>query len=181
MYWNASSDLSPALQDGKPQPTKNLRFCEQEARKKSAEKAALQQKQDAERIKSATSAIVCINESEEMDDDENEPRRRGKKPKKKEKLKTTSTFQVSQEPETQIATIGPDSPTQSNRPSLIPNENIMPKLSLSVATGNVMNDKGSRRPSSYITEDSLKYLRRGLNIDVVEGSFERYVCAFEII
>lgn len=119
---------------------------------------------------------ICANDQEEVEDEEDVPRRRGKRKKKASKLQTTSTFQVSQEPETQIATLGPDSPNQSNRPSLIPNDNNIPRLSL--VTTNQLTGIGQAEPcrqSSFISEEALKYLRRGLNIDVVENSFDRYV------
>lgn len=48
--------------------------------------------------------VDCINDHDEVEDEGDEPRRRGKR-KKKSKLPTTTTFQVSQEPETQIGTI----------------------------------------------------------------------------
>ena len=173
-----------------------MRLCEQEARKKSAEKVkqysrayiyyqslclydfkqkAQQAKQESE-LKPASS-IVCINEyNEEIEDEEDAPRRRGKpKKNKKTKLQTTSTFQVSQEPETQIATLGPDSPNNSTRPSLIPNDANMPRLSLTTNANTLKPSPESRKQSSFISEDALKYLRCGLNIDVVETSFERYV------
>lgn len=123
-----------------------------------------------------TAVEICANDQEEVEDEEDVPRRRGKRKKKASKLQTTSTFQVSQEPETQIATLGPDSPNQSNRPSLIPNDNNIPRLSL--VTANQLTGNGQPEPcrqSSFISEEALKYLRRGLNINVVENSFDRYV------
>lgn len=131
---------------------------------------------------SATEALtaveICANDQEEVEDEEDVPRRRGKRKKKASKLQTTSTFQVSQEPETQIATLGPDSPNQSNRPSLIPNDTNIPRLSL-VTTNQGTGQTEPCRQSSFISEEALKYLRRGLNINVVENSFDRYV-SFEL-
>lgn len=119
--------------------------------------------------------IDCINDHDEVEDEGDEPRRRGKKSKKKSKLPTTTTFQVSQEPETQIATLGPDdSPNPSGRPSLIPNEQRIPRLSL-LMKGQSNDSREEYLKSSFISEEALKFLRRGLNIDVVESNFERYV------
>lgn len=117
--------------------------------------------------------VDCINDHDEVEDEGDEPRRRGKR-KKKSKLPTTSTFQVSQEPETQIATLGPDSPNASGRPSLIPNEQRVPRLSL-LTKGQSNDSREEYLKSSFISEEALKFLRRGLNIDVVESNFERYV------
>lgn len=133
---------------------------------------AQQAKTDADQIK--PEPIVCINDHDEVEDEEDVPRRRGKRKRKTSKVQTVSTFQVSQEPETQIATLGPDSPNQSNRPSLIPNGNNIPRLSI-FAPQSQQNKNEACLQSSFITEEALKILRRGLNIDRVEGAFERYV------
>lgn len=81
---------------------------------------------------------------------------------------------MSQEPETQIATLGPDSPNQSNRPSLIPNSSNIPRLSI-MAPISQQNPNDACLQSSFISEEALKILRRGLNIDRVESAFELYV------
>lgn len=135
-------------------------------------------KQKAQQMKLEAEAkanqIDCINDHDEVEDEDDEPRRRGKR-KKKSKLPTTTTFQVSQEPETHIATLGPDdSPNPSGRPSLVPNEQRIPRLSLLMKRQS--NDSSEEYlKSSFISEEALKFLRRGLNIDVVESNFERYV------
>lgn len=124
--------------------------------------------------------IDCINDQDEVEDEGDEPRRRGKR-KKKSKLPTATTFQVSQEPETQIATLGPDSPNPSCRPSLIPNEQRVPRLSL-LTKGQSNDSREEYLKSSFISEEALKFLRRGLNVDVVESNFERYVgCILKFI
>lgn len=115
--------------------------------------------------------VICINDQEVNDGEEEGPRRRGKR-KKKSKPISTSTYQVSQEPETQVATLELDSANQSCRPSLIPGASNVPRLSLINANRQV-NETFSQ--SSFISEDALKYLRRGLTIDVIEKSFDRYV------
>lgn len=87
---------------------------------------------------------------------------------------------MNQEPETQIATLGPDSPNPSTRPSLIPNDYAqMPRMSMQ-PTDNPIAGRDCLK-SSFISEEALKFLRRGLNIDIVENSFDRYVrdCAGE--
>ncbi|KAJ6647586.1 hypothetical protein Bhyg_02809, partial [Pseudolycoriella hygida] len=175
LFWNASSELTPIVQTQEKQPhsespTKNLRLCEIEARKKSAESKGQLLKLEAE---ANANQIECINDQEEIEDESNEPRRRGKR-KKKLKLQATTTFQVSQEPETQIATLGPDSPNPSGRPSLIPNEQRIPRLSLLMKSQSNDSREGYLK-SSFISEDALKFLRRGLNIDVVESNFDRYM------
>lgn len=83
---------------------------------------------------------------------------------------------MNQEPETQIATLGPDSPNPSTRPSLIPNEyaQILPRLSMQ-PNDNSISTRSDCLKSSFISEDALKFLRRGLNIDIVEESFDLYV------
>lgn len=53
----------------------------------------------------------------------------------------------------------------------------MPRLSMIMTDNNTISLKNelSSLQSSFINEETLKILRRGLNIDVVEGTFERYV------
>lgn len=190
IFWNASSELSAnapeivtkllkidknlTVQSNMPLQ-KNMRLCEQEARKRSAEKK-MQQQKEAE-LKSTTTAIVCINDRDDAEDELDSVKRRGKK-KKKTKPSNSNTFHMSQEPETQIATLGPDSPNASARPSLVPNIN-----NNNGAIGNSSNSNEQKRngdnvylSSSFITEDALKILRRGLNVDIVENAFERFVC-----
>lgn len=120
--------------------------------------------------------VVCINDKDEQEDEEDIPRRRGKR-QKKSKTQAVTTFQVNQEPETQIATLGPDSPNPSTRPSLIPNDNAqLPRLTTTQPIDNLTDEtRGNCLKSSFISEDALKVLRRGLNIDIVEDSFDRYV------
>lgn len=115
---------------------------------------------------------VCINDLDEPDD-EDHPRRRGKKRKKS---KTITTFQASQEPETHIATLAPDdSPNLSARPSFsIPYSTGSMQLlgHMPRATFEIVEEDNSE---FFLDEESLKLLRRGLNIDIVEEVFDRYV------
>lgn len=186
LFWNASSELSPALHgiEAIPKPTKserpisgpvqankNMRLCEQEARKRSAERKA-QQLAEAE-AKAAANTIVCINELEDADEENNGARRRGKK-KKKAKGPNGNAYHVSQEPETQIATMGPDSPNPSARPSLIPNVDNAPPATAGEGKRS-SGDANLCMQSTFLAEDMLKILRRGLNIDIVESAFEKYV------
>lgn len=219
LYWNASSELTPttkvtgnkmatmadksgaggpATKAGGSSPmmarsksARSLRLCEQEAKRRAEEK--LKAEQEAAALLPPPAA-VCINAMDEYDDGEDEaPRRRGKRKKKSNKPPTTATYKVSQEPETQIATLGPDSPNQSNRPSLVPNGPNAPCAALlgvggaggvgGWAGGAMATASGgaSVRQSSFISEEAMKYLRRGLNIDVLEGAFDRYVSVFRCL
>lgn len=116
--------------------------------------------------------VICVNDLQIQDDEEDGPRRRGKR-KKKPKPVSTGTYQVSQEPETQVGTVELDSANQSGRPSLVPGASNMPRLSLINASCGPANE--IFRQSSFISEDALQYLRRGLSIEVIERSFDRYV------
>lgn len=189
LFWNASSELSPALQSQETvsklskmnntissktsiQP-KNMRLCEQEARKRSAELKAQQQK-EAE-MRSTENTIICINEMNDVNEERDCIRRRGKK-KKKSKLTTSgNTFINNQEPETQIAKIEPDSPNVSARPLAAADPGNVPKDESINATTGRCNGRSKGAQSSFITEDALKILQRGLNVDIVESAFQRYV------
>lgn len=117
---------------------------------------------------------VCINDLDEPDD-EDHPRRRGKK-RKKSKTITTHTFQASQDPETHIATLAADdSQNASARPSFsIPYSTGSVQLlgHIPRATFEIVEEDNSE---FFLDEESLKLLRRGLNIDIVEEVFDRYV------
>lgn len=188
LFWNASSELSVPPSTTTAQklnaketrtvspslgPTKNMRLCEQEAaRKRSAEQ---KKAQELEAKAAATTTIVCIHDRSDGNDGEDNAdgmKRRGKK-KRKSKLSSSNTFHMSQEPETLIATLGPDSPNQSARPSLVPTHPVN-ATNHSNSIGDQPKD-GKYLQSTFITEDALKLLRRGLNIDIVENAFERFV------
>lgn len=147
---------------------KNMRLCEQEARKKSAERKALLIKEEP-----PLSASPCINDRPDVDDEAEGIRRRGKK--KKKHKDGGNTFRVNQEPETQITTIGPDSPNASARPTgAMVGANKDPNMRSNDSTSDRARDSKYLR-SNFITEDALKILRRGLNIDIVESAFEKFV------
>lgn len=149
-----------------PPPLKNMRLCEQELRKKSAERKALLMKEEP-----PLSASPCINDRPNIDEELDGVRRRGKK---KKKHKDGNTFRMNQEPETQITTIGPDSPNASARPTGAATRETQANMySTDSTTDRRRNSKYLQ--STFITEDALKILRRGLNIDIVESAFEKFV------
>lgn len=82
----------------------------------------------------------------------------------------TTTFHLSQDPETQVAALGPDSLNASTRPSLIPN-----------AVGLLPKDKREieREPillkGSFLTEEAFQALKTDLTEDLIENTFGRYV------
>lgn len=179
VFCNASSDISIQADSvtltAKSmvkiiQQPKNMRLCEQEAaRKKSAERKALEAQPDDMTANNA----VCINDRNDIDDEIDGVRRRGKK---KKKQKDGNTFRMNQEPETQITTLGPDSPNASARPS-VAKKNTISK----VATRDSDRGRDSKYlKSNFITEDALKILRRGLNVDIVESAFEKFVSVFSL-
>lgn len=154
-------------------PLKNMRLCEQEARKKSAERKALLIKEEP-----PLSASPCINDRPNVDDDIDGVRRRGKK--KKKHKDSGNTFRVNQEPETQITTIGPDSPNASARPT---GATVGTIKDANMRSNDSTTDRGHDSKylrSNFITEDALRILRRGLNVDIVESAFEKFVSAQNI-
>lgn len=181
LFWNASSELSPVhlvpeslsrsskndkIGLASNQHGKNMRLCEQ----KSAERKALQQQKEAE-TKSNTKTIVCINEIEQLEEDTNGGKRRGKKKKRKG---NGNNYHMSQEPETQISAMGPDSPNASPRPASAKKDNIVARCTDTDGKKRYSVDVNSNF-CSFLSEDALKTLRRGLNIDMVESAFARYV------
>ncbi|EDW26178.1 GL25501 [Drosophila persimilis] len=109
---------------------------------------------------------TCINEHELSDEDV----RRGKKRKKLKPTQATTTFHLSEDPETQVAALGPDSLNPSTRPSLIPNSvSLLPK------------DKreSEREPillkGSFLTDEAFQALKTDLDVDLIENTFGRYL------
>lgn len=181
VFCNASSELSFRIGGDIPiitpkidksttviQQPKNIRLCEQEARKRSAELKALQRLEENE-----PEPVVCVNDRNDAEDEVNGVRRRGKK---KKKTKEGNPFRMNQEPETQITTIDPDSPNASARPT----GNIVRKATKedSISKNSEPFRDGHYLRSNFITEDALRILRRGLNIDIVESAFEKFVSFF---
>lgn len=152
-----------------PPAPKNMRLCEQEARRRSAEQLALQQFKEPEPV---PGAVQCINDRDDVDDDADTLRRRGKKKRKGHEV---STFRVTQEPETQITTVEVcDSPGASARVPV----NVAREKSVAAEPSRKLAD-ASRDSyylhSNFITEDALKILRRGLEVDIVECAFHKFV------
>jgi sugar-specific transcriptional regulator TrmB len=114
----------------------------------------------------------CINARDDEDDDA--LRRRGKLRRKKSKTNVqVITFTPSNEPETQVAQIDDldqDSPYVSSRHSLVPDS-----AATSAITKIVRKNEDFAAKAVYHTDDSLKTLRMGLNVEIVECVFDRYV------
>lgn len=166
LYWNASSELSPG-------PTQENIIQSSKTKVSDTKKSAEKNRPEPELITKQPS-LICINAREDLEGEDDAPRRRGKK-RKKAKQPIVQTFQPSQDPETQVATLGPDSPNLSTRPSLIPNAAGLLPLQSQFEKLKTSENMGK---SCYLDEDSLKILRRGLNLDVVENVFDRYVNFF---
>lgn len=126
-------------------------------------------------------------------DDDSEPRRRGKKKKKgKTNSGQTSTFRPPEEPVTQVAT-SRDSIGHSQRASLVEPTATLGDITLihnddrcRKGVGSTVNEKGMRsaveglvteqcRDTSYLDEDVLKQLQRGISVEVVENNFKTLV------
>ncbi|XP_008197167.1 uncharacterized protein LOC103314071 isoform X1 [Tribolium castaneum] len=116
-------------------------------------------------------------QEEKKSDDEEEAedefiKRRGKKRRKKREGSGAPAFQTSVDPETQVATIGPDSHNPSARPSLVP---ATPEETLEVPE----SGKRSARPSkcwdidSFLDVEILKQLRRELDEEVIDNEFNQ--------
>lgn len=128
--------------------------------------------------------MKCINALDDEPDDEDAPRRRGKK-RKKSKQAIGTTFTASQEPETHITTLGSDdTPLHSHRPSFSCSQR-GPDGAGGANGGSLQTMTCPIRPAYeivdtdnsdfFLDEEALKLLRRGLNIDIVEEVFDRYV------
>jgi hypothetical protein len=190
LYWNASSELSqPSSWPQQQQPAPTVRheielvgaiqdiedIQEQEEEEDEPEMAALY----SEGIINATEdfidpTLTCINARDDEDDDT--LRRRGKLRRKKSKSSMqVITFQPSSEPETHVAQIDygdQDSPNLSSRQSLVP-ESIASSAVAKIAR-KAGGEELVERDVEH-TDDSLKTLRMGLNVEIVECVFERYV------
>lgn len=127
--------------------------------------------------------LSCIYSKDDLDE---EPRRRGKKKRGKGHHETSTTFRPSQDPETQVATVPPDSTTQSQRPSIVANGASM--LGVDGGGGSAEDKRaprGSKTSSedlrealgkmSFLDESLLSQLRRGLSIEAIETNFQLMV------
>ncbi|XP_073838112.1 uncharacterized protein [Musca autumnalis] len=174
LYWKPASDLSSGITD-------------QEFKTRSAganeDKKARKQKSDEQRPKSSLAATTTIPEEEPIEEAKkasqtcineqdfgDEDIRRGKKRKKMKTVATTATtFHLSQDPETQVAALGPDSLNPSTRPSLIPNSvSLLPS-----------HDKNQTEQvllkGSFLTDEAFQTLKIKLSVDVIENTFEKYL------
>lgn len=120
--------------------------------------------------------LSCIYSKDDLDE---EPRRRGKKKKRGKMVpETSTTFRPSQDPETQVANVPPDSTVQSQRPSIVANGTSM----LGEAERRAAAPRGSKTSSedlrealgkmSFLDESLLSQLRRGLSIEAIETNFQ---------
>lgn len=183
IYCNQPSELSFQTGDGSsavpisnlsmatspPPLPKNIRLCEQEARKRSVERIALQQFKEPEVV---PSTVQCINDRDDVDDDMDAIRRRGKKKRRGHEM---STFRVTQEPETQITNVEVcDSPGASARVAVnvVKEKSITPNACSKFTE---LSRDSHYLHSNFITEDALKILRRGLEVDIVECAFYKFV------
>lgn len=85
-------------------------------------------------------------------------------------LLATTTFHLSEDPETQVAALGPDSLNASTRPSLIPNTaGLLPKDRRELEREPILL-KGS-----FLTDEAFQALKTDLTVDLIENTFGRYV------
>ena len=192
LYWNASTEMH--------QDSMSSSWLQSHSIKHEIEITAVIQKEEIEDILELEEEegehihdYELINETADLndpttscinarDDDEDEfLSRRGKLRRKKSKTNVqVITFQPSNEPETQVGALpseehDPDSPNLSARSSLIPEGSSatpratpMPSKSIRKADDFYTADK-----SFFLDENSLKSLRMGLNVEIVECVFDR--------
>ncbi|XP_059608214.1 uncharacterized protein LOC132256051 [Phlebotomus argentipes] len=175
IYWNAPSDMSPApgassITDWTPQPEKLQKEAETKAGKPPVPSMVVTSTGSPEpkecRVESPPQN--CAFSRDEMED---EPRRRGKRRKKNRNQTDTATFRPNQDPVTQVATLVPDSPSQSQRASLATNESVLMPAKKSSQDTPLAGRRESARESSFLDDDLLSLLRRGICVDVIENSF----------
>ncbi|XP_075164123.1 uncharacterized protein LOC142236740 [Haematobia irritans] len=172
LYWKPLSDLSSGFTDhefktrsaGANDDKKTRRQKSDEQRPKSSLAAAttIPEEEPIEETKKVLQ--TCINEQDYGDDDI----RRGKK-RKKIKAVATTTFHLSEDPETQVEALGPDSLNPSTRPSLIPN-------SVSLLPNNEKSEKEQiLLKGSFLTDEAFQALKIKLDVDAIENTFDRYL------
>ncbi|XP_022233757.1 uncharacterized protein LOC111081908 isoform X2 [Drosophila obscura] len=178
LYWKPSSELTQSglEEDKKPKSAganananedkKPMRQQSNELRPKSS-LATVNLAPGADHIRRLDDETkTCINEHELSDEDV----RRGKKRKKLKPTQATTTFHLSEDPETQVAALGPDSLNASTRPSLIPN-------SVSLLTKDKRDSE--RAPillkGSFLTDEAFQALKTDLDVDLIENTFGRYL------
>ncbi|CAD7006308.1 unnamed protein product [Ceratitis capitata] len=176
LYWKPSSDMSQSVTDpgglkpksagaNEERKNKHLRSDEQRPNTSLGNVPVGDGVKELEGVE-IKKVQTCINEQHIDDEDV----RRGKKRKKlKPTTTTTTTFHLSEDPETQVAALGPDSLNPSTRPSLIPNSvNLLPG-----------KDKRGSEPillkGSFLTNEAFQALKTELDIDLIENTFDKYL------
>lgn len=118
--------------------------------------------------------------AEEEEEEEEMIKRRGKKRRKRgrDASREPPAFQTSIDPETQIATIGPESHNPSARTSLVPTDSVgrMANLDNRDATDAAPINKAIKRQNSleidsFLDVEVLKLLRRQLNEEAIDVEF----------
>ncbi|XP_037815934.1 uncharacterized protein LOC119606475 [Lucilia sericata] len=179
LYWKPCSDLSSgggfadsdqktrsagAIEEKKGRKQKS----EEQQRPKSSLATATIPEEGGEAATEEAKKVIhtCINDQDFADEDI----RRGKRRKKiKTVAATATTFHLSQDPETQVAALGPDSLNPSTRPSLIPNAaNLLPSQDKRASEEVLL--KGS-----FLTDEAFQALKIKLDVDLIENTFDRYL------
>ncbi|XP_053955001.1 uncharacterized protein LOC128861115 [Anastrepha ludens] len=176
LYWKPSSDMSQSITDtggvkpksaGANEERKNKHQRSEDQRPNTSLGNAPISDDTKELIGVEIKKVqTCINEQHIDDGDI----RRGKKRKKiRPATTTTTTFHLSEDPETQVAALGPDSLNPSTRPSLIPN-------SASLLPGKEKRDSEQiLLKGSFLTDEAFQALKTELDIDVIENTFDKYL------
>ncbi|TDG49608.1 hypothetical protein AWZ03_003846 [Drosophila navojoa] len=175
LYWKPSSELTQSgIEEGKKpksaganEDKKPRHQQSNEQRPKSSLATATLSPGDDEHAEMEPKPHkICINEHDMSDDDA----RRGKKRKRLKPTPATTTFHLSEDPETQVAALGPDSLNASTRPSLIPNTaGLLPKDRREVEREPILL-KGS-----FLTDEAFQALKTDLTVDLIENTFGRYL------
>lgn len=189
LYWNASSEMH--------QDSMSSSWLQSQSARHEIEIIGVNQKDEIEDIQELEEEGEHIPEYDLINDavDLNDPTascifarddeddeflsRRGKLRRKKSKnAGLVITFQPSNEPETQVGVLpsdehDPDSPNLSARPSLIPDTSTAAATPMPTKSVRKTDDFYSADKSFFLDEDSLKTLRMGLSVEIVECVFDR--------
>lgn len=189
LYWNASSEMH--------QDSMSSSWLQSQSARHEIEIIGVIQKDEIEDIQELEEEGEHIPEYDLINDavDLNDPTascifarddeddeflsRRGKLRRKKSKnAGLVITFQPSNEPETQVGVLpsdehDPDSPNLSARPSLIPDTSTAAATPMPTKSVRKTDDFYSADKSFFLDEDSLKTLRMGLSVEIVECVFDR--------
>ncbi|EDV98679.1 GH23317 [Drosophila grimshawi] len=175
LYWKPSSELTQSgIEEGKKPKSAGANEEKKPRRQPSSEQRPKSSLATATLTTGGDQHIdlepkppkTCINEHEISDEDA----RRGKRRKKLKPTQATTTFHLSEDPETQVATLGPDSLNASTRPSLIPNSvSLLPKDKREIEREPILL-KGS-----FLTDEAFQTLKTDLTVDLIENTFGRYL------